>query len=187
MAKKPDDGSTQTDSPDEVTREYQPGSLDPAQDSAQGSTGDTKEAVAKAAQDAAGGDAALTKAVAAKNDRAAPPSEFEAFMQEAGRRMDQVEQVLGLAMPFLQLFAKTKAGGLDTSQALAQAVTGGQVVIAGMVPSAAPVLARLPALEKTVSDILGALGVHFGAKSIDGLPTALHPADPNAALLTNRG
>lgn len=179
MAKKPTDGddttgstASTTDDADQPTREYAPGSLDPA---------DTKESVAKASQDAAGGDAALTAAVDARNAKAAPPSEFEAFMQEVGRRLDQVEQVLGLALPFLQLFAKTKAGGLDTSQALAQAVTGGQAVVAGMVPSAAPVLARLPALEKTVSDMLGALGMHFGAKSIEGMPTTLHPADPNAA------
>lgn len=153
MAKKPDDGSTDTG-------------------------GDTTESVTQAAQDAAGGDKALTAAVAARNDQPAPPSEFEAFMNEAGRRLDQLEQVLGLAAPFVAMFGQVKSGGLNTSQAIAQAVTGGQAIIGQAVPSAAPVLARLPALEKTIADMLGAFGVHFGAKSIEGLPTTLHPAAP---------
>lgn len=96
------------------------------------------------------GDTIPAAAVTAAHDAPAPVhatgAEIATFMNSVGNRVSQIEAVLGVAAPLLS------------------------GVVSAVDPNAAPVLARLEAIETAVEGVLSALAEAFGNKSPSSLP-----------------
>lgn len=124
----------------------------------------TQEAVQAAILSAAGGSAtAIAAATAAAASLAAPSSTIEAWLANLEARMVSTEATLGKIAPIVQ-----------------NALDDAAPVVGALVPAAAPLIAKLPAIEHTVGLLLKALNLHFGGKL--GAPTAIvaPPAAPGA-------
>jgi hypothetical protein len=77
---------------------------------------------------------------------------------------------------------RVEAFAVQAGPTIANIINTVAPIVGAAVPAAAPALSRLPVIESTLAAVLSALGVHFGAGKIPGLPTAIPaPATPPAA------
>jgi hypothetical protein len=112
----------------------------------------TTDQVNAAAASAARDPAALDKAVASSHAAAAPASETDKRLSDLEAAVADVQQVLGTLSPIVNQLAP---------------------MVAGAIPVAGPILARLPLIESTVQAILTAISSHFGPNKIVGMPTEI--------------
>jgi hypothetical protein len=114
---------------------------------------DTVDSVRAANLRAAGGEAALVAATDDAMGKPAPVGELQQLLAALTSRVERAESWID-------------ANDGPIRDVIAAGVTAADAID----PAAAPVLARVPALEKTLQAALTALQSHFGAGRVPGLP-----------------
>jgi hypothetical protein len=136
----------------------------PSGNAQDGVTADTKDGVTAATLAGAGvTHEQLSAAVNAAMSKAAPADEIRATLAAFENRIGELE--------------KTVVGWAPVVET---ALAAASPAIAAEEPAASPILARLPAIEATVTRILDALTAHFGAGKIPNMPVAIAAPPPPA-------
>lgn len=139
--------------------------------------------------------ATLSAAVDAANAAPAPADSFMAMLDNLTTRMAAVEAHIGLALPLLSQTVTGVQAAVSSGGSLGDEIQNvGSVVLpvveavgSVLLPGAAPILARLGALESFGADLVTSIGSIFGSKH--ALPTApaATPSGPMPAAVLTAG